>query len=601
MDRPVVGIDLGTTNSVIAHIRNGAPVVVPGPDGSLLLPSVVLLDTQNRLVVGQDARSALVAMPDRTVASVKRHMGDDVAIRLGDRTFTPEEISAFILREVRSRLDSVYGDETVEAVITVPAYFNEAQRRATKTAGELAGFVVERIINEPTAAALAFGFFHRDVSRRLVVYDLGGGTFDVSVLRLTDGILEVLASTGNRHLGGEDFDWQLVDWMATTFMKKHGPDPRKDLRARALLKDAAEQAKIDLSDESTTEVSLPVLMSHDGAPLGFRTTLRRAGFETLIRPYLDETLAKVDEVLEAAGVKVDDVDDVLLVGGSTRIPLVRRLVEERFGRPALTAVDPDLAVALGAAVQGGLKSGQLDDAGMVVTDVAPFSMGIAVAQADWLGNLVPGHFHVLIPKNTTVPVTRKDRFTTISDGQTSLRVEIFQGEHAMVAHNFALGSFLLEGIPPGPVGSEAIEVTFRYNLNGMLEVTARSETNGQKMGVVVQDALQRESQSALEESRRRVEQWLDRASEEQEDEVPEEALGPSEEDGWDPPGDDWDDADSQAQDIVARLAGLSARGQLVDKVERARGELHEARATHDLNRLLAAIDAGLDVLLDADL
>lgn len=602
--RLMVGIDLGTTNSVIGHVVNGYPEVITPENDSPLVPSVVLIDPSQRLIVGQDAQSALVAMPDRTVAAIKRKMGDPGSVSIAGKEYTPQEISAFILRELRQRAAAVHGDIEMEAVITVPAYFNEAQRRATKEAGELAGFVVERIINEPTAAALAFGFRHSAGQRSLLVYDLGGGTFDVSVVALTEGILEVKASTGNRHLGGEDFDWKLVDWMAEHVVRRYDVDPRTDLRARALLKEAAERLKCELSDSPTASVSMPVLLTRNGEPISLNIRLDRDRFEEMIRPWIDETMQSVTDVLAESRMDASAIDEVLLVGGSTRIPLVRERLAQRFGKPPRVDVDPDLAVVLGATVQAGLKSGALTESGLIVTDVAPFSMGIAVAQPDWMGRWIPGHFHPIIPKNTTIPVTRTDRFTTVQDDQTEIRVEIFQGEGRMVHQNYSLGSFLFSGLPSAIAHKESLEVTFHYNLNGMLEVTARSVSTGKKMALTVHDALDRQSAEALEESKRRVEDLWEYQVD---DNVPD--MGHGEELLLDEEletvenavASEWEEAVQQAKHLRERLQSIIGSGRKQKMVNDAVEGLSRALQNDDLDDLLRAVDQALDLLIDLEI
>lgn len=502
--RPIVGIDLGTTNSAVAYIHGGQPAIIPSPQGRRIIPSVVLIDLQGNVIVGEDARSALVAMPDRTIAAVKRKMGSNEHVLLGGQALLPQEISALILRELKSYVDALFGEGEKEAVITVPAYFTDEQRRATKQAEELAGFVVERIINEPTAAALAFGLANMEEDRHILVYDLGGGTFDVSVVEMMSGILEVKASTGNSHLGGEDFDWKLVDWFAEQIMAEHGIDPRNDIRAKALLKEEAEKVKMRLSTEEAVKVSLPLVTVKDNRPVGLFAEITRGEFVKLIDTLLLETITRVERVLEDAGLKPRDIDEILLVGGSTRIPRVRELIRGFFGKEPRTDVHPDEAVALGAAVQAGLKSGALSASGLIATDVAPFSMGIAVLK-EWKGVAVrPGEFHAIIPRNTTIPVTRTEQFYTSADGQTAASIEIYQGEHEWVKHNHRLGEFVLEGIPANEAGAEAVEVTYRYNLNGILEVTAKCVSTGKEMSVTVQDALNRNSQEAFAASAARL-------------------------------------------------------------------------------------------------
>ncbi len=510
--RPIVGIDLGTTNSAIAYIQGGRPEIISSPGGDRIIPSVVMINLDGEVVVGEEARASLVAMPDRTVAAVKRKMGTDERLSIAGQALLPEEISALILKELKRYADVALGEGEMEAVITVPAYFTDEQRRATKRAGELAGFVVERIVNEPTAAALAYGLDHLDDHARVLVYDLGGGTFDVSVCELMGGVLEVQASTGNRQLGGEDFDWRLVDMFAARMIEEHGVDPRLDIRARALLKEEAERVKKRLSAESTVSVSLPLVTVKDDRPVGLHIAVSREEFETLIGDLLEETMESVRKVLTDARLAAGDVNEILLVGGSTRIVRVQSLMQAFFGRPARMDINPDEAVALGAAVQAGLKSGALSASGLVVTDVAPFSMGIAVLRHMSPRSVKPGAFSVIIPRNTTIPVTKSERYYTAIPGQTQVAIEIYQGENDWVKYNHSLGEFLLEGIPENQEEAEAIAVQFRYNLNGILDVSATSVSNGQSMRLVVQDALKRDSQEAFEESRQRIDSLSQSAS-----------------------------------------------------------------------------------------
>lgn len=516
--RPIVGIDLGTTNSAIAYIRAGRPEIIASPDGERITPSVVMIDLAGQAAVGEAARASLVAMPDRTVAAVKRKMGSAEPLSIAGQALLPEEISALILKELKGYADAALGEGEKEAVITVPAYFTDEQRRATKRAGELAGFAVERIINEPTAAALAYGLDHLDDHAHVLVYDLGGGTFDVSVCELMGGVLEVQATTGNRQLGGEDFDWRLVDLFAARMIAEHGVDPRLDIRARALLKEEAERVKKRLSAEATASVSLPLVTVKDDRPVGLHVTVSREEFETLIDDLLAETMESVRTVLADARLAGNDVDEILLVGGSTRIVRVQSLMQAFFGRPARVDINPDEAVALGAAVQAGLKSGALSASGLVVTDVAPFSMGIAVLKYMQGRGAKPGAFSVVIPRNTTIPVTKSERYFTTFPGQTQVAIEIYQGENDWVKYNHSLGEFLLEGIPENLEETEEIQVQFRYNLNGILDVSATSAANGQTMRLVVQDALQRDSQEAFEESRLRIDSLGKSAPETDDDE-----------------------------------------------------------------------------------
>lgn len=503
--RPIVGIDLGTTNSAVAYIHQGKPEIIKDQQGNKIIPSVVLIDPSGKTVVGEDALSALIAMPDRTKAAIKREIGSDEWIPIAGENYSPEAVSAFILEKLKGLVDDALGEGEKEAVITVPAYFTDGQRQATKRAGELAGFVVERIVNEPTAAALAFGFEHLEADRHLLVYDLGGGTFDVSVVEMMDGIMEVKASAGNSKLGGEDFDWLLVDWLAGIMIDEHQVDPRADVRGLALLKEEAESLKKRLSMEAQVEVNLPVVMMKDDQPLGLRKTLTRETFISLIDPLLKETIERVKQVLKEADLQPGEVDDILLVGGSTRIPRVQELLTAYFGASPRHDIHPDEAVALGAAVQAGIKSGALADSGLIVTDVAPFSMGIAVLHQLSSGKIREGAFKAIITKNTTIPVTRTETFYTSSDDQTEVQVEVFQGEADWVKDNYFINEFLLEGLPGGPAGSESVEVTFRYNLNGILEVTAKSVSTDSQVTVTLEDAIDRSSESAFQESIEKVE------------------------------------------------------------------------------------------------
>lgn len=602
--RPIVGIDLGTTNSALAYIHRGKPEIIPSPAGEKIIPSVVLVDLNGNVVVGKDARDALVAMPDRTIAAVKRKMGSHEEIAIADKKLLPQEVSALILKELKKYVDALLGEGEKEAVITVPAYFTDAQRRATKQAGELAGFVVERIINEPTAAALAFGLNHLKDDRHILVYDLGGGTFDVSVVEMMGGIMEVKASTGNNYLGGEDFDWRLVDWLAEYMIERDGVDPRQDIRAKALLKKEAERIKMQLTEETKATLSLPVVTVKDDRPIGLSVEITREQFIDLIDDLLQETMGHVENVLRDAGLKAEDIDDILLVGGSTRIPRVYELIRDFFGKNPRNDVNPDEAVALGAAVQAGIKSGALAKSGLIVTDVAPFSMGIAVLKEWKFMAFRPGGFCVIIPKNTTIPVTRTEKFTTTHDGQTAVAIEIYQGEHEWVKHNCRLGEFLLEGIPANRAGSEVIEVTFRYNLNGILEVTAKCVSTGKAMTVTVQDALNRDSQEAFEESKAKLEALLEKQDgEEVEEEIWDEL--------WDAIGDeDEGEEEKNLDELMEEALALKARAEQLKEtlnlMQKPRAEkvialLDKALEQADKEKLEQAVDKATDMLIDLEL
>lgn len=604
--RPIVGIDLGTTTSAVAYIHQGQPDMVPSLHNKRIIPSVVLIDLQGKVIVGEDARSALIAMPDRTIAAVKRKMGSSERISLAGQALLPQEISALILKELKSYVDAHFGEGEKEAVITVPAYFTDEQRRATKQAGELAGFIVERIINEPTAAALAFGLAHIEEDRHVLVYDLGGGTFDVSVIEMMSGLLEVKASTGNSLLGGEDFDWKIVDWLAERMIEEQGVDPRLDLRAKALLKAEAEKIKLTLSTEENVTVSLPLVTVHNNRPVGLLAEFTRTQFMTLIETLLQETMTCVEKVLQDANLKPSDIDEILLVGGSTRIPRVHELIRDYFDKEPRTDVHPDEAVALGAAVQAGLKSGALSESGLIATDVAPFSMGVAVLKESKGYQVRPGGFHVIIPRNTTIPVTRSDTFITATDGQTSASIEIYQGEHEWVKHNHQLGEFLLAGIPVNQAGAEKLEVIYRYNLNGILEVTAKCVSNGKAMSVTVQDALDRDSQVAFADSVAKLEALFNNVSEED--------LEGDEED-WDfsdimdvSSNDDLEIDSSptvlheEAVALLERVRELLGEfeGQERTKLQNLITSLQASLAGEDIDRLQSVIDEATDILIDLE-
>lgn len=593
--RPIIGIDLGTTNSAVAYIQKGQPHIIPNAIGEHITPSVVLLDLNNKVVVGGDALAALVAMPERTKAAVKRDVGGKEPIMLAGTSYMPEEISAMILKELKKSVDRQLGEGEKEAVITVPAYFNDEQRRATKRSGELAGFVVERIINEPTAAALAFGFQHMEQDRHLLVYDLGGGTFDVSVVELIDGILEVKASAGNSHLGGEDFDWLVVDWLAEQMIKEYQVDPRKDLRGKAVLKEEAERVKKQLSFDNVVTISLPIVTVKEDQPIGLYTQMTREGFIELIHPLLLQTMDKVQTVLKDAELEVRDIDDILLVGGSTRIPYVRQLIRDTFKKNPREDVNPDEAVAFGAAVQAGLKSGALSTSGLIVTDVAPFSMGIAVVKETLSQNLRPGAFRAIIPRNTTIPVTRTEVFNTVSDFQTGVMIEVYQGESEWVKNNYLLNEFLLEGLDPAPAGQEKIHVTFRYNLNGILEVTAKGSSK--EITISIQDSLDRSTEEAFEDSVKRIEalqneqvQELDEFEGQLDGEI--EVM-------------ESDRSLKQLQDEAMDLL-KRCRRMFEDKLDDSRlveviTTLQQVLQTGDADELQEVIDDATDVLIDLDM
>jgi len=508
--RPIVGIDLGTTNSSVAYINaSGEPEIIPSFKGEKLIPSVIMIDLNNQVVVGQEAKDAVIAMPERTLTAVKRKMGQKDELPIADRRLLPEEASAIILKELKKYADAAMGEGEKEAVITVPAYFTDEQRRATKQAGEIAGFVVERIINEPTAAALAYGLNNLKKKANILVYDLGGGTFDVSVVEMMKGILEVKSSAGNNFLGGEDFDWKLVDFLAEYMIKTYDVDPRASIQARYILKTEAEKIKILLSKKAVVEIAIPIVVVKDHKPLGIYTQITREQFEAMIAEFLDETMVLVKKALDDAQLDVSEIRDVLLVGGSTAIPKVEQLLQEYFNKKPKKEIHPEEAVALGAAVQAGIKSGQLLKQQLIATDVAPFAMGIAVLKVDATDRLKPGGFQKIINRNTTIPARKSEPFTTCCDGQTTVSIEVYQGEDEWVEHNHFLGEFLVDGIPPAPAGMEGINVSFFYNINGILEVTAELESTGKKVIVNMQDELQRDSMEVFRASVKKIEALLE--------------------------------------------------------------------------------------------
>jgi molecular chaperone DnaK len=480
----VVGIDLGTTNSIVTALEAGQPWVIPDEDGSLLLPSYVGMSDSGQLLVGQYAQRQYAAAPERTVKSIKRQMGTDYAVTLGDRTYRPQEISAIILRSLKQRAESMLEEAVTQAVITVPAYFTDAQRQATKEAGEIAGFEVLQILNEPTAAALVFNLDSTE-TEIVLVYDLGGGTFDVSIVEITGDVTEVLASHGNNRLGGDDFDRQLQRYLADRFSRMHDTDLPDDAATQARLLRAAEQAKIDLSEHGFTKVREPFLISQGETALHLETEVSREDFENLIEPLLKETLDAIDRALSDVDIPPDQIDRAILVGGSTRIPLVQRLVEAHLPGTPVSSFEPDLCVGMGAALQAGVLSGEAVNS--ILVDVSPHSLGIAAVVDTAMGS-VPGIFSPIIPRNSVIPTSRSQVYYTAVNGQETVEVEVFQGENSLAKENVPLGSFLIEGIPPKPAGAVSVEVHFEFDLNGILTVTATEQGKGQQQSLVVNDA-----------------------------------------------------------------------------------------------------------------
>ena len=470
----ILGIDLGTTNSVVAIVEGKQAKVLENENGKRTTPSVVSFKN-DEIIIGEVAKRQMETNPD-TIASIKRLMGTSEKVSANGKEYKPEEISAMILTHLKEYAEKKIGEKITKAVITVPAYFNNEEREATKNAGKIAGLKVERIINEPTAAALAFGIDQKDKEQKVLVYDLGGGTFDVSVLDLSDGTFEVLSTSGDNKLGGDDWDNAIVDWLVTEIKKDHSHDASKDKMAMQRLKDAAEKAKIELSGQKTTTITLPFLAMTDNGPLNVEKELTRANFEKMTDKLVQRTKAPIEDALKAAKLKASDIDEVLLVGGSTRIPAVQSLVEAITGKKANRSINPDEVVALGAAIQGGVLAGDIDD--VLLLDVTPLTLGIET---------MGGVASAIIPKNTTIPVSKSQVFSTAADNQPEVTINVVQGERPMAADNKNLGRFNLQGIEPAQRGVPQIEVTFNIDANGILKVTAKDKKTNKEQSISIEN------------------------------------------------------------------------------------------------------------------
>ncbi|NLC76760.1 MAG: molecular chaperone DnaK [Clostridia bacterium] len=499
----IIGIDLGTTNSCVAVMEGGEAVVIPTAEGARTPPSVVAFTKDGERLVGQVAKRQAITNPTRTVTSIKREMGTDYKVNIDDRSYTPQEISAMILQKLKADAEAYLGETVTKAVITVPAYFTDSQRQATKDAGRIAGLEVLRIINEPTAASLAYGL-DKEEDQTILVFDLGGGTFDVSILELGDGVFEVKATSGNNRLGGDDFDERIVEYLVAEFKKSHGVDLSKDKMAMQRLKEAAEKAKHELSSVASTNINLPFITATDAGPQHMDITLTRAKFDELTADLVDRTMGPTRQALADAGLEPKDIDKVVLVGGSTRIPAVQEAIKKYLGKEPHKGINPDECVALGAAIQAGVLSGEVKD--VVLVDVTPLSLGI-----ETLG----GVFTKLIERNTTIPTSKSQIFSTATDNQTSVDIHVLQGERAMAADNKTLGRFSLDGIPPAPRGVPQIEVKFDIDANGIVHVSAKDMGTGKQREITIKsntglseeeiERMVKDAEQMAEEDRKRKE------------------------------------------------------------------------------------------------
>ena len=558
----IIGIDLGTTNSCVAVMEGGEPVVIPNAEGARTTPSVVAFTKNGERLVGQVAKRQAVTNPDRTIISIKRDMGTDRRISIDGKDYAPQDISAMILMKLKADAEAYLGETVTQAVITVPAYFSDSQRQATKDAGRIAGLEVLRIINEPTAAALAYGL-DKDDSHKILVYDLGGGTFDVSLLEIGDGVFEVLATNGNTRLGGDDFDQRIIDYLAAEFKKENNIDLKADRMALQRLKEAAEKAKIELSGVMSTNINLPFITADATGPKHLDITLTRAKFDELTRDLVDATVAPMQNALRDAGLTANEVDRVILVGGSTRIPAVQEAVRKMVGKEPYRNINPDECVAIGAAIQGGVLGGEVKD--VLLLDVTPLSLGIET---------MGGVFTRLIDRNTTIPCTKSQIFSTAADGQTSVEVHVLQGEREMAAGNKTLGRFQLTGIAPAPRGVPQIEVTFNIDRNGIVNVSAKDLGTGNEQKVTITSS----TNLTEDEINQRVKEAEQYAAEDKKRKEEVETLN---------------HADSMIFEVDKQLKELGDKLSAEDKatVENELAEFKKVRETNDAEQIKNAMEA----------